>query len=59
MKERGFQIGFSETKIKYFSPSDNENKMLEDLQKFKVFTFFQDELKPQPEVQKLNTRAYF
>ena len=53
MKERGFQIGFSETKIKYFSPSDNENKMLEDLQKFEDFMFSQNELKPQSEVQKL------
>ena len=39
--------------IQYFTPSDNENKMLEDLQKFEDFMFSQDELKPQSEAQKL------
>jgi hypothetical protein len=43
----------------YFTPSDNKNSMREDLPKFEDSKFFQDELKPQPEVQKLNTRAYF
>jgi len=37
----------------YFSPSVNENKMREDLPKFEDFKFFQDELVPHPEVQKL------
>jgi hypothetical protein len=37
----------------YFTPSNNENGMLEDLQKFEDSKFLLDELKPQSEVQKL------
>ena len=43
----------------YFSPSDNENMMLEDLPKFEDSKFLQDELKPKHEVQNFKTRAYF
>ena len=43
----------------YFTPSDNENNMLEDLPKFEDSKFLHDELKPQYEVQNFKTRAYF
>ena len=54
-----FQICNSETTIQYLTPSDNENKMREDLPKFEDSMFFLDELMPHSEVQNFKTRKFF
>ena len=45
--------------IQFFTPSNNENKMREDLPIFEDFKVLQDGLKPQHEDQNFKTQRYF